>query len=106
MRKDKQYEEVSKKRLNNNLKKKFDTTTIGSLSAFEDEFGFLWGHGKKYSDLDDEEKYWREKWSKARTTILDLGNSNLRAAQSEISQYTISWNRYITNFVIKDSEEL
>ena len=42
MRKDKQYEEVSKKRLNNNLKKKFDTTTIGSLSAFEDEFGFWW----------------------------------------------------------------
>ena len=52
MRKDKEYEEVSKKRLNNNLKKKFDTTTIGSLSAFEDQFGFLWGHGKKYSDLD------------------------------------------------------
>jgi hypothetical protein len=53
MRKNPDYEEVSKKRLNNNLKKKFDTTTIGSLSAFEENFGFLWGHGKKYSELDE-----------------------------------------------------
>jgi|TARA_R100000353_G_C6395071_1_gene165935 hypothetical protein len=105
MRKNPDYEEVSKKRLNNNLKKKFDTTTIGSLSAFEENFGFLWGHGKKYSELDEEERYWRDIWSKTRTSILDLGNSNLRAAQSEISQYTISWNRYVTNFVIKDNEE-
>lgn len=63
------------------------------------------GHGKKYSELDEEERYWRDIWSKTRTSILDLGNSNLRAAQSEISQYTISWNRYVTNFVIKDNEE-
>ena len=34
-----QYKENSKKRLLNNIKKKFDTTIIGSLAAFEEEFG-------------------------------------------------------------------
>ena len=39
------YNEFSKKRLLNNLEKKFNTTIIGSLSVFEEEFGELWGHG-------------------------------------------------------------
>ncbi len=101
---DKDYSDFSKTRLLNNLKKKFDTTTIGSLAIFEEEFGFLWGHGKPYSQLNEDEKDWREVWSRARTYILDLGNSNLRASQSEISQYTLTWNRYVTNFVIKNDK--
>jgi hypothetical protein len=105
-RKDK-YKDSSKKRLLNNLKKKFDTTTIGSLAIVEDIFGELWGHGVHYNELTDEEKEWREDWNEARTKILDLGNSNLRAAQSEVAQYSISWNRYVTNFIVKnkDNEE-
>lgn len=99
------YSESSKKRLVNNIVKKFNTTTIGSLAIIEEAFGFLWGHGIPYDQLNESQKDWREEWSEARTKILDLGNSNLRAAQSELSQYTISWNRYITNFVIKDNEE-
>ena len=101
------YKDSSKKRLLNNIKKKFDTTTIGSLAIFEEFFGELWGHGLRYNELTEEEKEWREDWNEARTKILDLGNSNLRASQSEISQYTIAWNRYVTNFIIKnqDNEE-
>jgi len=101
------YKESSRRRLLNNIKKKFDTTTIGSLAVIEDIFGELWGHGVHYNELTDEEKEWREDWNEARTKILDLGNSNLRAAQSEISQYSISWNRYVTNFIVKnkDNEE-
>ena len=105
-RKDK-YKDSSKKRLLNNLKKKFDTTTIGSLAIIEEIFGELWGHGVHYNELTEEEKEWREDWNEARTKILDLGNSNLRASQSEIAQYSISWNRYVTNFIVKnkDNEE-
>ena len=54
-----QYQENSKKRLLNNIKKKFDTTIIGSLAAFEEEFGYLWGHGKHYSELTDSEAEFR-----------------------------------------------
>ena len=101
------YNEFSKKRLLNNIEKKFNTTIIGSLSAFEDQLGFLWGHGIPYNQLNSEQKRLRNAWKNVRTRILDLGNSNLRAAQSEIAQYSLHWNRYVMNFKIfnKDNED-
>ena len=92
------YQESSKHRLSNIIKKKFNTTIIGSLAAFEDQFGDLWGHGLPISDLDEDQRYWRDIWMDTRSKVLDNGNSNLRAAESEISQYTLSWNRYVTKF--------
>ena len=100
-----QYQENSKKRLLNNIKKKFDTTIIGSLAAFEEEFGYLWGHGKHYSELTDSEAEFRDMWNDVRSKILDNGNFNLRSAQTESSQYTLSWNRYVTKFHIRKSGE-
>ena len=102
---DKRYKDNSKKRLLSTLKKQFDTTIIGALAAFEERFGELWGHGLRDEDLDEEQREWKELWMEARARILDNGNSNLRAAQSEISQYTLSWNRYINKFDFKDSKE-
>lgn len=98
------YNHFSKQRLANNLTKKFNTTTIGSLAIFEEEIGFLWGHGLQYKELDEDQREWRKIWSTVRTRILDLGNSNLRAAQNEVDQYTLSWNRYVTNFYISEGE--
>jgi hypothetical protein len=98
VRKDDAYKDNSKRRLLNNLKKKFDTTIIGSLAAFEDRFGELWGHGLSVEELDEDQLYWREAWADARSKILDNGNANLRAAQNEVAQYTLSWNRYVTQF--------
>ena len=95
---DDRYKDNSKRRLSNILKKKFDTTIIGSLAAFEETFGELWGHGLSVEDLDEDQRYWRELWMETRSKVLDNGNANLRAAQNEISQYTLSWNRYVTNF--------
>ena len=96
------YKDSSKRRLSNILKKKFDTTIIGSLAAFEERFGDLWGHGLPIADLDDDQAYWRELWMETRSKVLDKGNANLRAAQNEISQYTLSWNRYVSNFTNRD----
>ena len=101
---DAQYKDNSKRRLLNILKKKFDTTIIGSLAAFEERFGELWGHGLSMNDLDEDQRYWREQWMETRSKVLDNGNSNLRAAQNEISQYTLSWNRYVTNFYRNEEE--
>jgi len=89
------YSDASKKRLLTNIKKKFDTTIIGSLAIFEEEFGYLWAHGEVDDTLTETERDFRDMWQEVRTKILDAGNSNLRAAQSEISQYTLSWNRYV-----------
>ena len=76
-----------------------------ALAAFEERFGELWGHGLRDEDLDEEQREWKELWMEARARILDNGNSNLRAAQSEISQYTLSWNRYVNKFDFKDNKE-
>ena len=97
-----QYKENSKCRLSNILKKKFDTTIIGALAAFEERFGDLWGHGLPIAELDEDQRYWRDLWMETRSKVLDNGNANLRAAQNEISQYTMSWNRYVTNYYQKD----
>ena len=100
------YQDSSKRRLSNIIKKKFNTTIIGSLAAFEDQFGDLWGHGLPISDLDEDQRYWRDIWMDTRSKVLDNGNSNLRAAESEISQYTLSWNRYVTKFNNFEEQEL
>ena len=99
---DYRYKENSKRRLANILKKKFDTTIIGSLAAFEERFGELWGHGLSVNELDEDQQYWRDLWMETRSKVLDNGNANLRAAQNEISQYTLSWNRYVTHSKNKD----
>jgi hypothetical protein len=98
------YEDFSKRRLENNLKEKFETIIIGSLSTFEEIFGHLWGHGIDYNKLSSEQKEFRDMWKDVRTTILDKGNSKARAAINELGQYSVSWNRYITNFTIGDKD--
>jgi hypothetical protein len=99
--KDQQYKDNSKRRLLVNLQKKFNTTIIGSLAVFEEFFGDLWGHGKAVEDLTWDEQEWRKIWSTARSRILDNGNSNLRAAQNEIAQYTLHWDRYVVQMPVK-----
>jgi hypothetical protein len=109
MNDDSKYGDFSKKRLLNNLEKKFNTTIIGSLAVFEEEFGFLWGHGKQNEELTEEQKELKKLWKRARVKILDNGGSNLRAAQSELAQYSFHWNRYVTHFSLgninKDKQE-
>jgi hypothetical protein len=49
-----------------------------------------------------EQKQFRDEiWESLRTEILNHCNSQLRAAMEEMSQYTISWNQYHTEFIIK-----
>ena len=91
----------SKKRLVKNIEKKFQTTMIGSLSSFENVFGELWGHGKTDENLTDEEIYWRAKWEVVRTEVLNNGNHQLRGAIEEVMEYTMTWNRYKTEFILK-----
>ncbi len=98
---DLRYKENSKKRLLTNLERKFRTTMIGSLDAFEKSFGELWGHGVPLEHLDSDQRQWRVIWQETRSRILDNGNSNLRAAQNEIAEYTLHWNRYVNQLTVK-----
>jgi hypothetical protein len=93
------YREQSKKRLLTILEKKFKTTMIGALARFEENFGYLWGHGK--DDLTERELEFKKIWDDTRTEILNNGNNQLRGAQDELAQYSMSWDKYRTEFIIR-----
>lgn len=94
----------SKKQLMNNLQKKIKTTMIGALSSFEAGFGNLWGHGLPTEELTETQKENRELWEEVRTEVLNKGNNQLRAAMDEIAQYTLQWNRFSMDLVVKPKE--
>lgn len=99
-RNDERYKEHSKKRLMQNLRRKFNTTMIGALAQFEESFGELWGHGLALDELSKDQMYYRKKWEEVRTNILNNGNNQARAADDEIAQYTLTWNKYRTEFIV------
>ena len=94
------YEQNSKKRLITNVEKKFKTTMIGALSQFEQLFGELWGQDSNSPPTQEQEE-WYEKWQAVRTEILNNGNNQLRACLDEIAQYTMTWDRYKTEFIVR-----
>jgi len=97
------FADSSKKRLITNVEKKFKTTMIGSLASFEKEFGWLWGHGER-DGLTDEQMDMLEKWQLVRSEVLNNGNNQARACLDEISQYTMTWDRFTTKLIVKPQE--
>jgi hypothetical protein len=95
---EKRYQIYSRKRLIDNLTKKFSTTMIGALSEIEKTFGHLWGQGLNERDLTKSERDMREKYMELRTKILNNGNNQLRAAIEELNQYSTEWQRYRVDF--------
>lgn len=101
-----QYLEESKKRLAKIVETKLKTSFIGALSHFEEEFGFLWGHGQE-EDLTEEQEFMREIWERTRTAVLNNGNNQIRALKSEVANHSIEWQRYRMELPVKpmDSKE-
>jgi len=97
--------ESYRKRLDKIITTKIRTSFIGALANFEESFGFLWGQDKSPDQLTDEERQMKELWEQTRTSVLNNGNAQLRAAQNEISQHVISWNRHHVDLVVKPKEE-
>ena len=93
----------AKRQLIRHVTTKIKTTMIGALDSFEKGFGYLWGHTKHIDELNPEELEMRDLWDEIRTEILDRGNGQIRGAQDEISQYTLKWNKYNTEFIIRDN---
>jgi hypothetical protein len=83
------YAQQAKRSLFNYTEKQAETIMIGALAAIEDNFGFLWGHGKDYNELTDNQKKIRDAWQTTRTKILDLGNSRISLIEKEFSYFII-----------------
>lgn len=94
-------DERSKSRLKKEIKKRIQTTMIGSLSSIEKFFGFLWGEGSDDDCITDQQAQMREIFEDLRTEILDKGNTQIRNSDSEIENYEILWNKYHMNLPIK-----
>ena len=94
------YLEQSRRRLDKIVSTKIRTAFIGALAAFEEEFGFLWGHDIDEEDLTSEQQQMLELWIRVRTNVLNNGNTQLRAARNEIANQTIKWNRHHIDFKV------
>lgn len=92
--------ERSTNRLKKEIKKRIQTTMIGSLSSVEKYFGFLWGEDSD-SEPTAKQEQMREIFEEMRTEILDKGNTQIRNADAEIETYDVTWNKYHINLPIR-----
>ena len=68
------------------LTKRFQTTMIGSLFEFEQNFGYLWGLDKDDKDLTEQQYKFRLLWEDTRNKILNNGNNQLRKCLSDLEK--------------------
>ena len=99
MDKKKLMQERSKERLHREIKKRIETTMIGSLASVEKFFGELWGHGNK--DLTPEQAQMEDIFEELRSEILDRGNHQIRSIESELESYDVVWQKYHINIPIR-----
>jgi len=80
------------------VEKNFMTTTVGAISAFEEEFGDLM-----------EDPAFAEKFQRARKRAFDVGNDQKRKSNRMLSKLNIERSRYDYRFSVDkqmDPEEL
>lgn len=70
------------------LTKRFQTTMIGALYEFENNFGHLWGIDKEDNELTEYQEKLREIWEYTRNSILNNGNNQLRKCISDLEKTT------------------
>lgn len=91
-----------KRRLMSIVEKKCKTIMIGAIAQIEEEFGDeLWGD----KDTEVAGKYWYAKFQALRNKILNNGNTQIRAILDEMSNHTITWERYQTQFIVKKGDK-
>jgi len=99
-RRDSLEKKKSKQKLSDNIKKKIETTMIGSLSSIEKHFGFLWEN--ENLSLEQREKYLGI-YNDLRSEILDKGNHQLRNVDAELSNYQVIFEGYNYHFSINSN---
>lgn len=86
--------EQSRRRLQKIVETKLRTSFIGAIAEVEESIGRqLWGHGLPEDECSAEQLRWRAVWEATRKEILNNGNNQLRAANNELTQYDVKWNR-------------
>lgn len=105
MKNNKKFDEASKRRLQKIIKQKLKTSFIGAIAAFEEDFGYLWGHELEDGEQSEEQDQFYEAWEAVRNRILNNGNNQLRALLQEVDNHEVHWNRYQVEFKIGEYNE-
>ena len=79
--------EPNERRLLDNVYKKFQTTMIGAIARFENNFGYLWDNDSKQSLAME------NLWEDTRNSILNNGNKQARAAMDDIGDFLVNRSR-------------
>jgi hypothetical protein len=82
---------------------RFKTLMIGSIARFEQNFGYLWNHGKEPET--DNQHYFRDKWDDLRIDLLNHGNNQIRLALDELFDYLRSDTNYKYNYYFKIKQD-
>lgn len=78
------------------LETRFKTIMIGSISRFENTFGYLWSHGNDPKNKN--EQYFRDLWEDLRIDLLNHGNNQIRLAINDINNFFRKQNQYQYNY--------
>ena len=82
----------SKQRLKSEVETRIKTAIIGSLSSIEKYFGKLFGYNEE--KLTPQQREWKNTFEEMRSEILDKGNAQIRAFESDLSKYDITFNGF------------
>ncbi len=78
------------------LTKRFQTTMIGALYIFEQNFGYLWGYNSN-KELTPLQEQLSLQWEKARNEILNNGNNQMRKCLSDMDKLSSIKYKYQIN---------
>jgi small nuclear ribonucleoprotein (snRNP)-like protein len=88
-------ERIGEDKLSKLVKKKIETTMIGSLSAFEKHFAEILEESEELQDL----------YNRARSEILDKGNYQLRNIDSDFKNFIVKEKLRHYEFRTTDTQE-
>lgn len=70
------------------IEKRIQTTMIGAISKFENNFGYLWGHHLTDEDsLSPQQLDFSDLWETTRNEILNQGNNQIRQIKEDFYRY-------------------
>lgn len=70
------------------VEKRLQTTMIGAISKFEDNFGHLWGHDiENEEDLTPAQLEYSDLWERTRNQVLNQGNAQIRNLKDDFYKW-------------------
>lgn len=96
----------NQEKLIDDIEKRLKTVMIGSISRFENTFGYLWNHGNEIDS--DQHDFFRRKWDDLRNDLLNHGNNQIRLAVDALYDFFDSKDnqyKYSYNFSVKNKEK-